>query len=172
MLWSWKMISRIGFRVIRWERKKHWRHCRVYKYFFFLHRSRKEFAQTTQKSEFKLVKIYNGIMTEAPFIAQKRTVWQNGPSAEWKERHLSYLCKVDYLKNGGTVRWGVFFTCATSTTKWPMARQYSRRDLARHLTYSLRHTGLGTFESPRRTSHGSICLDVSRAGEDGHATYW
>ena len=42
--------------------------------------------------------------------------------------------KADYQKNGGTVRWFAVVTCATCTTLWPMSRQHSTRDLARHLT--------------------------------------
>ena len=38
-LQSCKMTSRIGFRAIRWKRKKNRRQCRVYKDFFLLHRS-------------------------------------------------------------------------------------------------------------------------------------
>ena len=32
------------------------------------------------------------------------------------------------------LRWNATVTCATCTTRWPMARQQSRRDVARHVT--------------------------------------
>ena len=46
----------------------------------------------------------------------------------------SHECKVDYQKNGGTVRWSRTITCATCTTKWRMARQGSRKEVVRNLT--------------------------------------
>ena len=58
----------------------------------------------------KLVKIYNGNMTQAHLIAQKRKEWQKEPSAEWKKEQLSHSCKADYQKNSGTVRWNAFAT--------------------------------------------------------------
>ena len=49
----------------------------------------REFTQTSPKSLSHLVKICNGIMTQAHFIAQKRKEWQRMPSAEWKKEQLS-----------------------------------------------------------------------------------
>ena len=43
----------------------------------------------------KLVKIYNGNMTQAHVIAHKRTEWQKEPSTEWKKEQLSHSCKAD-----------------------------------------------------------------------------
>ena len=45
-----------------------------------------------------------------------------------------HSCKADYQKNGGTARKKAVVTSATCTTRWPVARQRSRRDMARHLT--------------------------------------
>ena len=62
------------------------------------------------------------------------TEWQKEPSAEWKKEHPSQKCKADYQKNGGTVQRNAIVTCATCTTRWPLARQHSRRYMAWNLT--------------------------------------
>ena len=57
---------------------------------------------------------------------------------------IVFVHKADYQKNGGTVRWNAVVTCATCTTLWPMSRQHSTRDLARHLRdhqFLLEHLG-------------------------------
>ena len=69
-----------------------------------------------------LVNIYSGIMTQALVIAQKRTEWQNDPSAEWQKALVSHQCKVHYQKNGGTVQWHASVTLATCMIMWQMAR--------------------------------------------------
>ena len=51
-----------------------------------------------------------------------------------EETAIELVQKANYQKNGGTVRWNAIVTCATCTTLWPMSRQHSTRDLARHLT--------------------------------------
>ena len=73
----------------------------------------------------KLVKIYNGSMT--PHRSDTSGV------RRVKEGNTCRTHKVDYQKTGGTVRW-TGITCATCTTRWPMARQHSKRDMARHST--------------------------------------
>ena len=116
------------------KQKRHRKPCRVCKDFFLHHRSRKYFTQTVPMSLLKLVKIYNGIMTPAHLIAQKQTERQEELAVEWKKEQLSHKCKADYQHDGGTVRWRTIDLCATCTTRWPMARQHSRRDMARQLT--------------------------------------
>ena len=82
-----------------------WDHCRVYNDFFLHQRSWKWCTQTIPKSVWMLVKIYSGIMTQAPLAAQKRTEWQKEPSAEWKKEQLSqewWDCATEcrcYLRN-------------------------------------------------------------------------
>ena len=41
-------------------------------------------------------------------------------------------CNMDCQENAGTVRWNAVVTCATCTTRWPTARQHSRRDMVQH----------------------------------------
>ena len=74
------------------------------------------------------------------FIAQKRTESQKSAVRRVKEL-LSHWCKADCQKNGGTVRWTAGVICATCMIKWPLARQHSRRDLARHLSDHRFHLG-------------------------------
>ena len=123
------MISRIDFREIQWKRQKHPRQCRVYKGLFLRYRSRKTFTRTLQKSLLKLVKITMESWHKHASSLRNGTEWQKEPSAECKKEQLSHQCKVDYQTNGETVRWNAVLTCATCTTKWPMARQHSRKDM-------------------------------------------
>ena len=88
-----------------------------------------------QRVFFKPVKIYFGIITQAPLVPQKRRELQIESSAQWKKEQRSHQCKVDCQKKGVTVRWNAIVTCATCTIKWPMARQqHSRRDMVSNLT--------------------------------------
>ena len=128
------MTSRIGSRVIRWTQKKHRKQCRVYKNSFSATEAGKNLHIQFQRVFFKPVKIYFGIITQAPLVPQKRREWQIEPSAQWKKEQRSHQCKVDCQKKGVTVRWNAIVTCATCTIKWPMARQHSRRDMVSNLT--------------------------------------
>ena len=120
-----KMISRMVFRVIQGRQRTHRKQCRAYKDFFLRHGGKKEFTKTIPMNLLKLVKIYNGSMT--PHRSDTSGV------RRVKEGNTCRTHKVDYQKTGGTVRW-TGITCATCTTRWPMARQHSKRDMARHST--------------------------------------
>ena len=67
-------------------------------------------AQTFPNNLLKLVKIYNGITTQALLIAQKRTEWQKEQFAERKKQQLSHACNVAVI-------------CVTSTTRWPIRQE-------------------------------------------------
>ena len=82
-----------------------------------------------------LINIYSGIMTQALVIAQKRTEWQNDPSAEWQKAMVSHQCKVHHQKNGGTVQRHASVILATCMVMWLMARQHSRKDMSINLTH-------------------------------------
>ena len=58
----------------------------------------------------------------------------NGVAERAVRRQLSRWCKMDHLKSGGNVRCNAILTCATCTTRWPMARQHSKKDVVRNLT--------------------------------------
>ena len=154
-LWSCKMISRNGFRVIRWRQRIHRKQCRVHRDPFRRDRSRTWFthtAQTVLQKIVKLVKIHSGIMTQAHLIAQRRTEWQKEPSAEWQKEQLSQSCKADHQKNGGIVRWNTVVTCATCTTRCPMTWQ-------------------STSQLPRKTSQEYIKLERKRWKEYSWALF-
>ena len=68
----------------------------------FLHLSPKPDTIHTQFQPFcKLVEIYK---TQALLIAQKRTAWLEGKSADRKEGPPPHQCNVDHQKNG-VMRW-------------------------------------------------------------------
>ena len=102
--------------------------------FLLRHRSKKEFTRTSKRGYESLSRFIMESWRKHPLIAQKRTEWQKVPSAEWQEEQPSHECKVDYQKNGGTVRWIASVSCATCTTKRPMARQHSRKEMVKFLT--------------------------------------
>ena len=116
-LLSCKMILQIGFRVIRWKTKdtSETKSCLQR---FLSPPQKPEILYTDTSKEFieACQDIYKGIMTQAPFIAQKPTGWQKEPSVEWKKEHLSHKCKADFQHSCGTVRWRTPDLCATCTT--------------------------------------------------------
>ena len=82
------------------------------------------------------------------------------------ERGNSYRsrAKADCQKSGGIARRSAIVTCATCTTRWPMAWQHSRRDVARHLTdhqVFLEHW-LSSSQLPRKTSQELSSLERKR----------
>ena len=113
-----------------------------------------ELSDKTRKKHRKQCRVYTD------FFAQRLKVWQKEPTAEWKKEQLSHWCKVDYQKNGGTVRRNAIVTCSTGTTRWPMARQHARTDVARSLTdhqFPSEHW-LSTSQLPCKTSQEYISL--------------
>ena len=93
---------------------------------FLRHRSRKDFTQTIPKHLLKLVKIHCGIMAQGHLNAQKRTEWQREPSAVWNKEQLSHSCESGLPEEWWDCAMECCFTCATCTTRRPMAWQPSR----------------------------------------------
>ena len=114
---SARWFREFGYRAIRWKQKKHREQCLVYKDFFFRHRSQKILTRTTQKSSSKFVEVHIGIMTQAPYIAQKRTEWQKEPSAEWKNEHCRTSVKIGLPEQCGIVQRNILVICATGAIK-------------------------------------------------------
>ena len=78
----------------------------------------------------------------AHFIAQKRTEWQKEPFAP------SHLCKADYQKNGGTVRWDALLLAqrARQDGRWQESiREEMWPDICRTIN-SLWNIGLSTSQ--------------------------
>ena len=124
--------------------------------FFLRHRNGKR-IYTDNSKQLNLVKIYNGIMAQAPLIASTNGVAEIALRRVKKEQPL-HECKVDYQKNRGTVQWSAIVTCATCTTIWPMARQHSRKDMTRNLTdhqFPSEHW-LSTSQLPQKSSQEYI----------------
>ena len=138
----------------------------------------KEFTEACQDSQWNRD-------TSTPHRSEKNGVAERAVRRV-KEGTAIALCRADYQKNGGTVRCIAFVTCATCMIKWTMARQHSRRDMARHLTesQSLVEHWLSTSQLPRRGKcrvqqfgkkalKGIFLGSVLRAGRRvGQETWW
>ena len=161
------MISRMGFRVIRWGRNETSETMSCLQRFLFLSQmlvtiytnNHKEFVKACQVLQWNL-------MTQAPLITQDTNgVAERAVCRVTEGKQLSLSVQSGTTRRTvGPCDGNAHVTCAPCRTRWQMTRQHSRRYIARGLTdhqffseYWLRWSHF-----PRKTNQEHIILEGNR----------
>ena len=162
---SCKMISRIRMQSYPMENKRNIGNIVLFPKISFSVTGAGKYSQgTIQKSLSKVVEVHNGTMTQAPYIAQKRTEWQKEPSAEWQKEHCRTSVKIGLPEQYGIVQRNALVICATGAIKMIDDKTaFEERDdnILTDPRFFFEHW-LSTSQAQRKTSRAFISLERKR----------